>query len=140
VERTIEIVPADKIKALIAKTILGNGEKHSRLGSIDLRPHQVSASRKLISAIEEFGGALLADEVGMGKTFIALDVARQFENCIVVAPAALRDMWERQSERAGVQIAFQSFESLSRKKRPVSRFDLVIVDEAHHARNPSTVT
>jgi hypothetical protein len=48
-------------------------------------------------------------------------------------------MWERQSQRAGVHIAFQSFESLSRKNRPVASFDLVIIDEAHHARNSSTV-
>jgi superfamily II DNA or RNA helicase len=108
------------------------------LGSITLHPHQVSAIRRIESAMEEFGGALLCDEVGMGKTFVALAIANRFKTCAVVAPAVLRDMWSQQSGIADVKLSFVSFEQLSRGRRPNDRFDLVVVDEAHHVRNRST--
>jgi hypothetical protein len=38
-----------------------------------------------------------------------------------------------------MQLSFLSFESLSRGRRKEGPFDLVIIDEAHHVRNPSTV-
>ncbi|HYN81317.1 MAG TPA: DEAD/DEAH box helicase [Gemmatimonadaceae bacterium] len=112
--------------------------RQTRLGSVTLHPHQLSAIRRIESAIEEFGGALLCDEVGMGKTFVALAMAKSFASCVVVAPAVLRDMWSQQSQVAGVQLRFVSFEQLSRGRRPGGHFDLVVIDEAHHARNRAT--
>lgn len=140
-EQQIRIESATTVKALIASKFLAAASyvSTSRLGSVELQPHQVSAVERLLSAIDEFGGALLADDVGMGKTFVALAVARRFGNPIVVAPAALRDMWTQQSARAGMELPFQSFESLSRRRTVVPACDLVIVDEAHHIRNPTTV-
>jgi hypothetical protein len=109
------------------------------VGSVTLHPHQLSAARRLVAAIEEFGGALLSDEVGMGKTFVALAIARHFRSTIVVGPAALRDMWSEQARRAGVELPFLSLEALSRTSYSGKPCDLVIIDEAHHCRNPSTV-
>jgi len=89
-------------------------------------------------ALDQFGGALLADEVGMGKTFVALTIATRFKRPIVVGPAVLRDMWSHQARLAGIEIPFVSFESLSRGRHVAGSFDLVVVDEAHHLRNPAT--
>lgn len=146
---------AGAVKALIAKHILGEdgdrrtafgeldtwetrGTQDARLGSVTLHPHQISAVRRARSAIDEFGGTLLCDEVGMGKTFVALAIARSFASCVVVAPSVLRDMWSQQSQIAGAPLRFVSFEQLGRGRRPGDHFDLVIVDEAHHARNRAT--
>ena len=147
-ERPIKIVSSDELKKLIATAYLAQGEAGygpqiggdppRLIGSITLHPHQRSAARRLRAAIDEFGGALLSDEVGMGKTFVALAIARQFRRCLVVAPAVLRDMWKNQAGRTGVQAPFLSFEALSRGNRVAGPFDLVIIDEAHHLRNPST--
>ncbi|MBA3403829.1 MAG: DEAD/DEAH box helicase [Gemmatimonadaceae bacterium] len=108
------------------------------LGDITLRPRQLSAVARVEAAIAEFGGALLCDEVGTGKTFIALAVARTARQPLVVAPASLRDMWHRAAEQIGVSISFTSFEQLSRSPCHPRDFAFLIIDEAHHARNSST--
>ena len=149
-ELPVEIVPASVLRQLIARTFLADETPseqspvplaptcEDRLGSIVLRPHQISAIRRLRSALDQFGGALLADEVGMGKTFVALTIATRFKRPLVVGPAVLRDMWSHQARLAGIEIPFVSFESLSRGRHVAGSFDLVVVDEAHHLRNPAT--
>lgn len=91
---------------------------------------------RLQSAINEFGGALLCDQVGMGKTFVALALC-DGEAC-VVAPAVLKDMWLTAAASAGQRIEFISTESLSRTEHHRSTARLFIVDEAHHFRNRRT--
>ena len=142
-EQPIEIVPAAELKDFIARTYLGYEESDEsvsarRVGAITLHPHQVIAVRRIREAFEEFGGALLSDEVGMGKTFVALAVAESFRRTLIIAPAALRDMWSIESSRAGIHLPFLSVEALSRGQQLREQFDLVIVDEAHHLRNPAT--
>lgn len=107
------------------------------VGAFTLRPEQQRAVSLVRAAFTEFGGALLADPPGTGKTIIALAVAAGFDTTHVVAPAALRDQWERAARRAGVGIRFTSLEAMSRRDSTI-RATLVIVDEAHHARSPAT--
>lgn len=108
------------------------------LGAITLQPHQLAAILQVRDAIDEFGGALLCDEVGMGKTFVALALAREGSRPLVVAPAALRTMWHASASAAEREIEFHSYESLSRGRVPDYTGHLVILDEAHHTRNPAT--
>jgi superfamily II DNA or RNA helicase len=114
------------------------------LGDVRLHAHQQVAVARLAQALHEFGGALLADDVGLGKTFVALALARERPPAVVVAPAALRDAWARASAAAGVRCPFVGVESLSRptlaaaSSELLARARLVIVDEAHHLRNPAT--
>jgi hypothetical protein len=93
---------------------------------------------RLRSAIDEFGGAILSDPVGTGKTFTAIAVAHETAMAAVVAPAVLRDMWTEALGLCERSADFISFESLSRCSAPKRRYDFVIVDEAHHARTPLT--
>ena len=93
------------------------------------------------AALEEFGGALLSDDVGMGKTFVATAVARRFSHVLIVAPAALVSMWREALLMTGTTADFLTFERLSRMSDILAArpgYDVVIVDEAHHARNPAT--
>lgn len=134
------------VRSFIARSfLLQTRSDMNELGSIVLRPHQVSAVGRLRSAINEFGGALLCDQVGMGKTFVALALTSAECAVCVVAPAVLREMWTEAAASANRSVSFISSESLSRARGGLpapctaEREDrLVIVDEAHHFRNPLT--
>lgn len=106
-----------------------------RLGAVDLAPHQQAAVRRIATLLAGHGGALLADDVGLGKTFVALALARAYANPLVIAPAGLHEMWRAAMSRADVATALGSYEALSRGDRDGPRPDLVILDEAHHARS-----
>ncbi len=135
----LETVPPARARAAIA-TVVASKEEYDddpTLGAITLHAHQLDAVRRLRSAIAEFGGAVLCDPVGMGKTFVALAMIADDSEACVVAPAVLRGMWLEEAHRCRRSIRFISFETLSRTSVE-SNARLLIVDEAHHARNPAT--
>jgi superfamily II DNA or RNA helicase len=137
----VRLEPAAIVRARIAEIILGAGQVCTRIGGITLKPHQQSAVTRVEAALAEFGGALLCDAVGMGKTFVATALARGFAHTLVVAPAALRSMWRDALATTETSADSLSFEQLSRQDfDPASpmEHDFVIVDEAHHARNAAT--
>ncbi len=131
------ITSAADARAAVADAFL-KADSEAEMGTIGLQPHQLEACARLREAIAVFGGALLCDPVGTGKTFTALALARSYGNVVVVAPAVLRTMWNAAAESSGVSVAFVSYESLSRSGSSASPTGLVILDEAHHARNPRT--
>ncbi|HEX2780365.1 MAG TPA: hypothetical protein VHM30_12755, partial [Gemmatimonadaceae bacterium] len=132
------VLPADEVRAWFARRMLGDGEAPERLHDVVLWPHQREAVVRIGDALEEFGGALLADDVGLGKTFVALAVAARYADPLVVAPAALRSVWTDAAHRAAMAIRFCSIEWLSRGGVLPARPGILVVDEAHHARNPAT--
>src|SRR5437899_850736 len=105
-----------------------------------LAPHQVPAAERLTAIIARHGGALLADEVGLGKSYVALAVAlAQGEPFMLVVPAVLVPQWHTLSERFAVQeVSIITHESLSVSPVRPSGRPTVIVDEAHRFRNPAT--
>ena len=132
------VASAASVRAAIARTILGSQSFAAELGAVRLKPHQASSIPRLELALNEFGGALLCDEVGMGKTYIALAIARRYARVLIVAPAGLKEMWRDAIARSRTQASFTTFERLSRGTVPSLCADLVIIDEAHHVRNPRT--
>ena len=137
------MVPAlAAVLGAIARAVHGErGRDDVRIGTVTLRPHQHEALRSARAAIAEFGGALLADDPGLGKTYVALALASERPATTVVAPSALREMWRDAAARAQVAVSFVSFEALSRREPPQQHARvlgrLVVVDEAHHAGNPA---
>ena len=140
------LASAGVVRSTIARLILGAPAPKITLGAITLHPHQRSAAKRLLTAIDQFNGALLCDDVGMGKTYVALAVAQDFNRCLVVAPAALTPMWTGAIVSTESKARLVTMEALSRAEvklldaRAGDRvnYELVIVDEAHHARNPRT--
>ena len=110
-----------------------------------LAPHQVPAAERLTAIIARHGGALLADAVGLGKSYVALAVAlaRQ-EPFALVVPAVLTGQWRDLLNRFGQQdVAILTHESLSKSPyRPLPSstvsYRFFVVDEAHRFRNPET--
>lgn len=140
-ECSLIVRPLDDVKAEIARLWLDSVEPAGgeSLGSVTLRLHQSEAVGRIRTVLESYRVALLADDVGLGKTYVALAVAAGACAPLVVAPAALRDTWRGAMSRAEVHADFISYELLSRGGPHVDlRPDLVILDEAHHARTPST--
>ena len=111
----------------------------AQLGDIVLRSDQRRIIARAQRALEAHGGCLIGEDVGRGKTFIALALARQWRHPLVVAPAALRSTWLAAQARAGVDCAVISHESLSRRSTLRLPFTALIVDESHHFRNPATI-
>lgn len=136
--RRVALCTADEVRRLIAHSVLEDERIAAQLGSVRLRAHQRNAVARIQRALRRVGGALLADSVGLGKTYVALATAREFGTVLVIAPAVLRRTWIESAARARVGIRFVSTESLSRITFVQAAAGLVIVDEAHHFRNPRT--
>ncbi len=106
-----------------------------------LRPAQALGFRRVLAAMRRHGGALLADPVGSGKTFVALAVAQTLARrrptaCLV--PAALVDQWRATAEAVGVSIIVGSHEAASRGRLPDRDRGPVLIDEAHRFRHSQT--
>jgi hypothetical protein len=110
-----------------------------------LAPHQAEAVDRLERILSARRGAVLADEPGLGKTWVAAAVAEKWSGrgatIDVVVPAALRGYWSDVLSMFGVSAVVRSHESLAGVVRTDHRDGvpaLVIVDEAHRFRNPLT--
>ena len=138
-EEQIITAGAGDVRAFIAATVLQPPAVKDTLGAIRLAPHQIDAVARIRRAFGEFGGAFLCDVVGSGKTFIGLAVAAQARRPIIVAPASLREMWKDAMREVRISARYVSVESLSRCTPDVEGTELIVVDEAHHFRNASTL-
>ena len=126
-------------RALIAREMLDSETVSPVIGDVTLLAHQREAVARVRVLLRASGGALLADSTGLGKTFVALAIAHAYERVLVIAPAALRESWRSSMARAKIAAPFVSLERLSRGgPAPLSDPQLLIIDEAHHLRNPRT--
>ena len=106
-----------------------------------LLPEQQLSFHMTLAAIRRYRGALLADPVGSGKTYIALAVAaalngRRSTACLV--PAALVGQWAETASRLELPVELCSHQQASLGRLPPRSGDLVIIDESHHFRNRLT--
>lgn len=106
--------------------------------------------------LARYSGVVVADGVGLGKTYIAGELIREAvedrrQRVLVVAPAALRDgPWRAFREHQLFNFEVVSFEQLSRDRQlsadgeeshlghPRNEYAMVVIDEAHAFRNLDT--
>jgi superfamily II DNA or RNA helicase len=105
-----------------------------------LAEHQLEASSRAIELLQTRGGLLLADEVGLGKSYVAAEVMRRFggESELIV-PAALGMQWRETLAEFELEVRLLTHDGIVSDPflpRPSRR--LVVVDEAHAFRNPRT--
>lgn len=118
---------------------------------------QRDAAVGIINKLETYNGCILADSVGLGKTFTALAVVKYYElrnkSVLVLCPKKLADNWQNYNQPLVTNIfAKDRFDytvlchtDLQRDKGyslgiPLDRinwgnFDLVVIDESHNFRN-----
>ena len=101
---------------------------------MSLFPHQEEAVAFVLRRFEAGFGAALCYEMGLGKTFIGLGVARHFSNTVVFLPAYLREAWTDAAEILGVPPP--TFVSYDARAYPTVAADaLVILDESQYIKN-----
>ena len=129
-------------------------EEEEENGGINLVNFQEDAVRRANRFLDRHGGVIVADEVGLGKTYIAGELLHQYvqenrQRALVVAPAYLRDgMWEQKPAEWGIQFETVSYAELRAESQlggdrnvldlDVDEYQLVVIDEAHAFRNPGT--
>ena len=119
---------------------------------------QKDAALGIINKLEQYNGCILADSVGLGKTFTALAVIKYYEgrnkNVLVLCPKKLSENWMTYrgnlvnnplaADRFRYDVLYHT--DLSRDKGmtsiglPIDRinwgnYDLVVIDESHNFRN-----
>ncbi len=119
--------------------------------------YQKDAATGIINKLESYNGCILADSVGLGKTFTALAVIKYYElrnrSVLVLCPKKLADNWRNYNTNLTTNIfAKDRFNydvlchtDLSRTSGesfgvPLNRvnwgnYDLVVIDESHNFRN-----
>jgi hypothetical protein len=106
-----------------------------------LRPGQARTAGRIVTVLERHGGALLADPVGTGKTFVSLAAATAAageRGIAAVVPAPLVDQWRARAAECGVALEVLSHSAVSTGRLPVGDPRVVIIDESHHFRHPTT--
>ena len=140
----VAVKPAEAARATLAG-LLEPAETPTGAAQLPawLLPHQADAARRCDAILRRFGGVLLADGVGLGKTFVALALATleraAGRDAVAFVPAALRAEWLQAARETGVQLSVFSHTRLAWRP-PVldDRVSLLVVDEAHAFRNPAT--
>ena len=132
------------------------GFKQSRIWGM-LYSFQKDAALAIIGKLEKFNGCILADSVGLGKTFTALAVIKYYENrnrnVLVLCPKKLSENWNTYKgnyinnpiaeDRLRYDVLYHT--DLSRdhgdsnginlERLNWSNYDLVVIDESHNFRN-----
>ncbi|MCK4269409.1 MAG: DEAD/DEAH box helicase family protein, partial [Methanogenium sp.] len=143
----------------VSEDVLPNeatGFKESQIWN-KLYNFQKDAALSIINKLETYNGCILADSVGLGKTYTALSVIKYYENrnksVLVLCPKKLSDNWNTfkmnllnnpiAKDRLRYDVLYHT--DLSRtggysNSIPLDRvnwsnYDLVVIDESHNFRN-----
>lgn len=132
------------------------GFKQSKIWNM-LYDFQKDAVLAIINKLEKYNGCILADSVGLGKTFTALAVVKYYENrnksVLVLCPKKLAENWNTYkdnyvnnpiaTDRLNYDVLFHT--DLSRNggfsngldldRLNWGNYDLVVIDESHNFRN-----
>lgn len=132
------------------------GFKESKIWNM-LYNFQKDAVLAIISKLEKYNGCILADSVGLGKTFTALAVIKYYENrnksVLVLCPKKLTNNWNTYkdnyvnnpiaADRLRYDVLYHTdlnrthgkSNGLDLDRLNWSNYDLVVIDESHNFRN-----
>lgn len=148
----------------ISEDVLPNeatGFKQSKIWNL-LYNFQKDAALAIINKLEKYNGCILADSVGLGKTFTALAVIKYYENrnksVLVLCPKKLSENWNTYKgnyinnpiaeDRLRYDVLYHT--DLSREQGKSNgidldrlnwgNYDLVVIDESHNFRNGGEIS
>ena len=132
------------------------GFKQSKVWNM-LYDFQRDAVLAIINKLERYNGCILADSVGLGKTFTALAVVKYYENrnksVLVLCPKKLAENWNTYKDnyvnnpiaedRLNYDVLFHTDLSRTRgfsngldlERLNWGNYDLIVIDESHNFRN-----
>lgn len=132
------------------------GFKQSKIWNM-LYDFQKDAVLAIINKLERYNGCILADSVGLGKTFTSLAVVKYYENrnksVLVLCPKKLAENWNTYKDnyvnnpiaedRLNYDVLFHTDLSrthgisngLDLDRLNWGNYDLVVIDESHNFRN-----
>lgn len=148
----------------ISEDVLPNeatGFKDSKIWKM-LYNFQKDAALAIINKLEKYNGCILADSVGLGKTFTALSIVKYYENrnksVLVLCPKKLANNWNTYkdnyvnnpiaADRLRYDVLFHTdlnrvngqSNGLDLDRLNWSNYDLVVIDESHNFRNGGKVS
>lgn len=111
--------------------------------------YQIDAVNQGYDKLCKYNGFFLADVVGLGKTVVALMIAKKFfygngfpehiSKILIICPPAVRKSWENTVDDFGLKTCkIITNGSIHKEERRFKSYDLVIVDEAHKFRTASS--
>ncbi len=120
--------------------------------SVQLATFQHEGFERAISLIKKHYGCIIADAVGLGKTYIGLKLLDYYlinlrrpnyiPKALIICPAQLRDLvWRNKIDEYGIKVDIVSQEEISRDNFNAEKYftyDIIVVDESHNFRNSAT--
>jgi hypothetical protein len=146
--KTIYALVKDRLEGEDDRDILFDSEITRQLADF-----QKTAVRQAIQITRDYGGAFIADVVGLGKSYIGAAVVKHFEHTdhsrpLIICPAPLVEMWERYNEVYELNARVLSMGYLREDDESAANFllkdtkfrdrDFVLIDESHNFRYPDT--
>lgn len=127
------------------RSILDTMDQSDPATAKTLARFQQHAVRTILQTIDEYGGAMLADSTGLGKTHIGMVVMRkkaaEGKRMLLVAPAQILDtVWKDRLEDAQISVKTIGTERLGRSDFDVfkyRKYDFIIIDESQNFRSDS---
>ncbi len=125
---------------------IGDEEPTATRSAVDLAKFQEDAVNKARRILMRYDGVMVADSVGLGKTWIGKKLLEDFayhmrQRTLVICPASLRQMWQSELRDATIAAEIVSQEELGRdtfEPHQYADVDVILIDESHNFRNPNS--
>jgi len=146
--KTLYHLVKDRLEEAEGREILWDDEITTKLADF-----QKVAVRQAIQMIKDYGGAFVADVVGVGKSYIGAAVLKHFERTraargLIICPKALEKMWESYNEKYQLNARVLSMSMLKEAEEAGRNIlledvryrdrDFVLLDESHNFRHHNT--
>ncbi len=113
--------------------------------AVELSEFQDDAVKKARKILAKYDGVLIGDSVGMGKTWIGKKLLEDYAyhqrmKALVICPASLREMWQRELREATIsaQVLSQELVGGGDRRFDTAGFgdaDVILIDESHNFRS-----
>ncbi len=146
--KTLYTLVNDRLEGGEENEVLWDDEITNRLADF-----QRAAVKQTVQMIRDYGGAFVADVVGLGKSYIGSAIIKHFERTeharsLIICPPALVDMWERYNELYQLNARVLSMGYLKEGENGSYTFllddvkykdrNFVLIDESHNLRHQDT--
>lgn len=103
--------------------------------------YQLAAIQEGLEKLEKYNGFFLSDVVGLGKTLIALIIAKKLKltrekfDIAIICPKSLMKNWKKHLDLLDIKADVASFDKLDEITKKASSYSLILIDESHNLAN-----